>query len=54
MGLKPSTSLSDLRRDIKNNSSKFVNDKNWGKRQISMARRIWCFFLYTFPSKSSL
>lgn len=29
IGLKPSMSLSDLVRDIKNNSSKFINDKKF-------------------------
>lgn len=31
IGLKPTMALSDLVRDIKNNSSKFINDKNWVK-----------------------
>src|ERR1041385_5783457 len=31
VGLKPSMSISDLTRDIKNNSSKFVNENNWVK-----------------------
>ncbi|MBL7995676.1 IS200/IS605 family transposase [bacterium] len=29
IGLKPETTLSDLVRDIKANSSKFINDKKW-------------------------
>ncbi len=29
LGLKPDISLSDLVRDIKNNSSKFINQNNW-------------------------
>jgi REP element-mobilizing transposase RayT len=29
VGLKPSMSISDLTRDIKNNSSKFINDNKW-------------------------
>ncbi|KAF2515496.1 IS200/IS605 family transposase [Flavobacterium zhairuonense] len=29
MGMKPDKSLSDLVRDIKANSSKFINDKRW-------------------------
>lgn len=29
IGLKPDKSISDLVRDIKANSSKFINDKNW-------------------------
>jgi putative transposase len=31
VGLKPSMALSDLVRDIKNNSSNFINDNNWIK-----------------------
>jgi REP element-mobilizing transposase RayT len=29
IGLKPDKSISDLARDIKSNSSKFINDKKW-------------------------
>lgn len=29
LGMKPDIALSDLVRDIKNNSSKFVNEKRW-------------------------
>ena len=29
IGLKPDCNLSDLVRDIKENSAKFINDKNW-------------------------
>jgi REP element-mobilizing transposase RayT len=29
IGLKPSMAVSDLVRDIKNNSSNFINDRNW-------------------------
>lgn len=31
IGLRPSMAISDLVRDIKNNSSKFINDKKWVK-----------------------
>jgi len=31
IGLNPSMALSDLVRDIKNNSSKFINEKRWMK-----------------------
>lgn len=31
IGLDPSVALSDLVRDIKNNSSKFINEKKWVK-----------------------
>ncbi len=35
VGLKPSMSISDLMRDIKNNSSKFINDKGFVKGKFS-------------------
>lgn len=31
VGLKPSMNISDLVRDIKNNSSKFINEQGWVK-----------------------
>lgn len=31
IGLKPSMAISDLVRDMKNNSSKFINEKGWVK-----------------------
>lgn len=35
VGIKPSIALSDLVRDIKNNSSNFINDSNWIKGKFS-------------------
>ena len=35
VGLKPSMSISDLMRDVKNNSSKFINDKGFVKGKFS-------------------
>lgn len=35
VGLKPSMAISDLVRDIKNNSSKFINDKKFVKGKFS-------------------
>ena len=35
IGLKPSTAISDLVRDIKNNSSNFINEKKWIKGKFS-------------------
>lgn len=35
VGLKPSMSISDLVRDIKNNSSKYVNENGWVKGKFS-------------------
>jgi REP element-mobilizing transposase RayT len=42
IGLKPSMRISDLVRDIKNNSSKFINEKGWLKG------RLWCVFIFPF------
>lgn len=35
VGLKPSMSISDLIRDIKNNSSKFINEQGWVNGKFS-------------------
>ncbi len=35
VGLKPSMGISDLVRDIKNNSSKFINEQGWIKGKFS-------------------
>ena len=35
IGLKPSMAISDLVRDIKNNSSNFINDHKWVKGKFS-------------------
>lgn len=35
IGLKPSLSVSDLARDVKNNSSNFINDNHWIKGKFS-------------------
>ena len=35
IGMKPSIALSDLVRDIKNNSSTFINEKNWVKGKFN-------------------
>ncbi len=35
VGLRPSMRISDLIRDIKNNSSNFINDKGWLKQKFS-------------------
>ncbi|MBK8680841.1 MAG: IS200/IS605 family transposase [Bacteroidetes bacterium] len=35
VGLKPSMPISDLVRDIKNNSTNFINDNNWLKSDFS-------------------
>ena len=35
IGLRPSISVSDLARDVKNNSSNFINDNHWVKGKFS-------------------
>ena len=35
VGLKPAMRISDLIRDIKNNSTNFINDKGWLKQKFS-------------------
>ena len=35
IGLKPSMALSDLVRDVKNNSTNFINDNNWIKGKFN-------------------
>lgn len=35
LGLKPSKTLSDLVRDVKNNSSNFINDHRWVKGRFN-------------------
>ncbi len=35
VGLKPAMAISDLMRDIKNNTSNFINDHNWIKGHFS-------------------
>jgi REP element-mobilizing transposase RayT len=35
VGLRPAMKISDLIRDIKNNSSNFINDKGWLKQKFS-------------------
>ena len=54
IGLKPSMSISDLVRDIKNNSSNFINNKKIRKRKIFMAGRIWSIFLLTYSHSECL
>jgi putative transposase len=35
IGIKPSISVSDLMRDVKNNSNNFINEKRWVKGKFS-------------------
>ena len=46
VGLKPSMAISDLVRDVKNNSTNFINDNNFIKNTTSYKER--------FPLKGAL
>ena len=50
IGMKPSIALSDLVRDIKNNSSTFINEKKMGAAKIQLAGRFRCIFIRPFPN----
>lgn len=43
IGLKPSMALSDLVRDVKNNATNFINDRNWIKGKFSWQKRYGTF-----------
>ena len=51
VGLKPVMSISDLARDMKNNSSNFVNDRKFVKGKFAWSRpgrELWRIFLLAF------
>jgi putative transposase len=48
IGMRPDASLSELVRDLKANSSKWINEKKISQNKIPLARRIWSFFIFTF------
>jgi putative transposase len=50
VGMKPSISISDLVRDIKAGSSKFINDSKWIKGKFNWQEGFGCFSY----SKSSI
>jgi putative transposase len=43
VGLKPSMKISDLARDIKNNSSNYINKNKWVKGKFSWQEGYWVF-----------
>ena len=54
VGLKPVMSISDLVRDMKNNSSNFVNDRKFVKGKFGWSRpwrELWCIFLFSFTHR---
>ncbi len=50
LGLKPAMALSDLVRDVKNNSSNFINDQPVDQGKILLAGGIRSIFLQPFAS----
>ncbi|MDZ7614444.1 MAG: IS200/IS605 family transposase [Flavobacteriaceae bacterium] len=46
LGMRPTQALSDLMKQVKQDSSKWINNKGFCQRKIFMASRIWCFFLF--------
>jgi putative transposase len=46
VGLKPVMCVSDLVRDIKNNSTNFINKKHWLKNKFSWQEGLWGIFLF--------
>lgn len=43
IGLKPAMSISDLMRDVKNNSSNFINDHDWVRGKFSWQKGFGAF-----------
>ncbi len=43
IGLKPAMSISDLMRDVKNNSSNFINDHNWVRGKFAWQKGYGAF-----------
>ena len=50
VGLRPDVALSDLLRDVKAGSSKFINERRWVLGRFFLAGRIWRVFLFTLPT----
>ena len=46
VGLKPVMRVSDLIRDIKNNTSNFINQRGFLKQKFSWQGRLWGLFLF--------
>jgi putative transposase len=54
IGLKPSMSISDLIREVKNNSSKFINDKGFVKGKFQWQEGYGVFLLFAFTNRAGL
>jgi REP element-mobilizing transposase RayT len=46
VGLRPDTSLSDLMRTVKSGFIKIYQREPVGKREVLLAGRIWCIFVF--------
>jgi REP element-mobilizing transposase RayT len=53
IGLKPSRALADLVRDIKADSSTFINKNQWVHGRFSMAGGLRRIFLRTFAARNN-
>src|SRR6266404_7814857 len=51
IGLKPAMALADLVRDIKADSSNFINDKKWVRGRFSWQEGLRSFFVRTFSAR---
>src|SRR6266550_104082 len=51
IGLKPTKALADLVRDIKADSSNFINDKKWVRGRFSLAGRLRSLFVWAFSAR---
>ncbi len=47
-GMKPTIALSDLVRDIKSSSSRYINEKRWVRAESQLAGRVWGLFVWSF------
>lgn len=54
ISFKPSVNISDLVRDIKNNSTNFINRRCFTQRTFFVARRVWMFYLLSFGDEEAL
>jgi REP element-mobilizing transposase RayT len=61
VGLRPAMAIADLARDIKNNSSNFINDHKfvkgkfaWQEARLTGRAGIWRFFIFTFAYRKSV
>jgi REP element-mobilizing transposase RayT len=54
IGLRPAMSIADIARDIKNNSSNFINEHKFVKGKFTWAGRLWFIFIFAFARTKSV